>query len=213
MFRYKINEDLAEETGIHTGDGSMNIYNGTHSYTLACHHIDDRAYMDHHLVPLYKRVYGVIPKTRNWSKGTYGFRIHNRGIVEFKRNTLFLPMGKKFDIDIPNQFMKGPCLIKAFLRGFVDTDGSINTYLANKKKIYPRIEMTNISKKLMNHINHILKSMGFRTSIWTVNKNPRWNEALRLMINGFEMLRKWDKEIGFNNPKHIKKLEKLGIRG
>ena len=43
---YKINEDLAEETGIHIGDGSMNIYNGVHAYTIACHHIDDRRYMD-----------------------------------------------------------------------------------------------------------------------------------------------------------------------
>ncbi len=42
MFKYKINEDLAEETGIHAGDGSMNIYSGISSYTLACHHIDDK---------------------------------------------------------------------------------------------------------------------------------------------------------------------------
>ena len=212
MFKYKINKDLAEETGIHIGDGSMNIYGGVYTFTLACHHIDDKEYIDSHIVELYKKIYGINPKVRMWSKGAYGFRIHNKSVVEFKRNVLGLPLGKKRDIEIPNKFLEKKELKKAFLRGFADTDGGINTFLANKKKIYPRIEMCNISKKLMNQVNSILKEFGFRTSIWTVNKNkPHWNEALRLTINGFEMLDKWKKEIGFNNPKNIKKLRKLGI--
>ncbi len=212
MYKYKINEDLAEETGIHVGDGSMNIYKGTYAYTLACHYIDDKEYIDKHIIPLYQKVYAIKPKARMWSKGAYGFRIFNQSILEFKRDVLNLPLGKKEKIEIPAIILKKDNLKKAFLRGFVDTDGSINTFLANKKSIYPRIEMCNISKKLMNQINKILKETGFRTSIWTINKNhPGWNEGLRLTINGFQMLNKWKEEIGFNNPKHIKKLEKLMI--
>jgi hypothetical protein len=33
MSKFRIDEDLAEETGIHVGDGSMNIYNGVYTYT------------------------------------------------------------------------------------------------------------------------------------------------------------------------------------
>ena len=73
----------------------MNIYNGVYSYTLACHHIDDKEYMNNYLIPLYERIYGIKPKGRIWSQGTYGFRIHNRQIIEFKRDILGLPMGKK----------------------------------------------------------------------------------------------------------------------
>jgi len=58
----------------------------------------------------------------------------------------------------------------------------------------------------------ILKEFGFRTSIWTVNKHKtKWNEALRLTINGFKMMEKWNKEIGFSNPKNTNKLKKLKI--
>src|SRR3989338_3612252 len=125
---YKISEDLAEETGIHIGDGSMNIYSGVYCYTLACHHIDDREYMDGYIVNLYERLYGLKPKPRMWSKGAYGFRIHNEQIVRFKREILKLPYGKKKEIIIPDQILMKMKLQKAFLRGFIDTDGSVNTF-------------------------------------------------------------------------------------
>ncbi len=68
MEEYTLDEDLAEETGIHVGDGSMNVYvtNGA-CYTVACHRIDDRRYMDEFVLPLIKRIYGKTPKPRNWS--------------------------------------------------------------------------------------------------------------------------------------------------
>ncbi len=210
MIKYKINKDLAEETGIHVGDGSMNIYSGVYSYTLACHHIDDKEYMDNYIITLYEKIYGIQPKGRAWSKGTYGFRIHNKQIIEFKKDILGLPMGKKDKINIPSQILEKQSFRKDFLRGFIDTDGGINTFLANKRKVYPRIEMCNVSENLMKEINQILKDLGFRTSTWvTKSKKARWNDLSRLSINGFEMLKKWKDEIGFSNPKNIKKAEKL----
>ncbi len=211
--KFKLNEKLAEETGVHVGDGSMNIYNRVYTYTLACHHIDDKKYMTNHIIPLYNEVYGIKPNLKPWSKGTIGFRIHNKEIVNFKHKILGLPLGKKDKVIIPKKICENVSLQKAFLRGFVSTDGSINTFLANKTKIYPRIEMCNVSKELMLQINSILRNLGYKTSIWTINKNkPNWNEGLRLTINGYEMLKKWDKEIGFPNPKHQDKLGILGIK-
>lgn len=213
MIKYIINENLAEETGIHVGDGSMNIYNGVYTYTFAGHHVDDKDYIDNYVIPLYKKIYGLKIKPKMWSKGAYGFRIHNKDIVSFKNEILNLSLGKKTIIEIPKQILNEDKLRKAFLRGFVSTDGSINTFLANKTKIYPRIEMCNVSKKLMLQINEILKELEFKTSVWTINKNkPNWNEGLRLTLNGFEMLKKWDREIGFPNPKHQEKLKILGIK-
>ena len=75
---------LCEETGIHIGDGSMNIYSGVYSYTLACHHIDDKKFMDNIVKPMYKELFDVDVKLRPWSKGTYGFRIHSKNVVKFK---------------------------------------------------------------------------------------------------------------------------------
>ena len=207
-----MNEELAEETGIHVGDGSMNIYNGVSCYTLACHHIDDREYIDSFVVPLFKRVYGILPKARNRSKGAYGFRIHNSKIVDFKNKQLCLPLGKKSLIEVPESIRYCPRLFKAFLRGFVDTDGGINTFLANKKDVYPRIELSNVSYDLMLQVYVFLKELGFRVAFWNVDANvANWRAYSRMSINGFEMLAKWKKEIGFHNPKNIRKLKELGI--
>ena len=96
MVKYKINKDLSEETGIHVGDGSINIYksNGP-CYTVACHRKDDKIYIDKFVLPLIKRIYGKGPKPRFWSQGTYGFRICSMNIIKFKNEVLGLPLGKK----------------------------------------------------------------------------------------------------------------------
>ncbi len=208
----KLTPELAEETGIHVGDGSMNVYKrNMHYYTVACHKIDDREYMEEFILPLIKKLYGKTPKPRFWSQGTYGFRICSKDIIKFKNEVLGLPLGKKIGVCIPNQILKEEKLVKSFLRGFVDTDGCITCFMANKKTVYPRIQMSNISIKLMNQIYLCLKKMGFRVSKWKIIYREEWNDAVIISINGYEMVRKWKKEIGFSNPKHLKKLEKIGI--
>jgi DNA-binding transcriptional regulator WhiA len=210
MTKFILNEDLAEEIGIHVGDGSMNIYGKTYAYTLACHHIDDKEFMEQHIVRLYQKIYNLNIKLRPWSKGTYGFRVNSKEMLNFKNKILGLPLGNKKSIIIPKQIIEDDSLTKSFLRGFFSTDGSINTFLANKKSIYPRLEMCNVSIDLMHQIQEILKRKGFRTSMWKINRNKaNWNEGLRLAMTGYEMLYKWNKEIGFINPKHSKKAEYL----
>jgi hypothetical protein len=207
--KYILDGDLAEETGMHVGDGSMNIYNGIYSYTLACHNIDDREFMDNYVIPLYKRIYGVKISPRMWSKGTYGFRLHNKEMVEFK-HSLGLPYGKKDKISIPEHILNDDSFLKAFIRGFMATDGSVNNFLANKKTTYPRIQLSNVSVKLMKQLYVILKKFGFRVTVWISSHNyPRWNKSNRISINGYNQLKKWHDEIGFINPKQERKYSLL----
>ena len=213
MWEYKLNEDLAEETGIHIGDGSMNIYktNGP-CYTVACHKDDDKAYMDNFVLPLIKKIYGKNPKPRLWSQGTYGFRIRSKKIINFKNKVLDLPLGKKKDIFIPEEIKKDKKLMKCFLRGLFDTDGSLSFWKTNNQ-LYPRIYFSNISKKLVEQVREFLLKEGFRLTCWkTEYKDKNWNTIYQLSINGKEMLVKWIKEIGFSNPKNIKKIGILGIK-
>ncbi|HYD03173.1 MAG TPA: LAGLIDADG family homing endonuclease [Alphaproteobacteria bacterium] len=205
---YDVNEDVAEEIGMHVGDGSMNIYK-VPSYTLACPNIDDKEFMIDYVIPLYEKIYGINIKPKLWSKGTYGFRIHSKKLIDFKIS-LGLPLGKKTNIKIPEIILRNDLFMKAFLRGFMATDGSINTFIANKRKIYPRLELTNVSQELMMQINVSLKNFGFRTSTWTTSFNyPKWNKSTRISLNGYEQIIKWDKEIGFINAKHSDKLRLL----
>ena len=163
------------------------------------------------MLPLISKIYGKNPKPRNWSKGTYGFRIVDTKIVLFKNKILGLPLGKKLDLKIPDIFCKNKLLTKRFLRGFFSTDGSFIISLVNNKK-YPRLFMSSISEKLMIQIKKVLINMGFIVSFWEGKQvNPNWKLQYKIHLNGFEMLSKWNEEIGFNNPKQVKKMNELII--
>jgi len=115
-------------------------------------------------------------------------------------------LGKKTTISIPFSILENNFLMKAFLRGFFATDNCINSFMANKRSIYSRIELCNVSESLMKQIHQTLIHLGFRTSIWRTNKNhPKWNIAFYISKNGFSQMQKWHDKIGFITPKHERK--------
>jgi archaeal flagellar protein FlaI len=213
MKYYKLNANLAEETGIHIGDGSMNIYKWRkHLYTVACHKIDDREYIDNYVLPLIKNIYNKTPKPRPWSQGTYGFRICSIDIIKFKNKFLGLPLGKKKDIRIPEKIKNNKKLMKYLIRGLFDTDGSV-TIWRRKNGLYPRIYFSNISEILVSEVRNYLLELGFKVTYWkTIPKQKNWNTAHKISINGYNMLYKWMKEIGFSNPKNIRKAKNLCLK-
>jgi hypothetical protein len=202
-----INEALAEETGIHIGDGSMNIYQGHNGpcYTVVGHHINDKEYIDTVVLPLIKEVYGKNPKPRLWSQGTYGFRIRSEEIIRFKHNVLGLPLGKKMNITIPVLISGDSSLMRACIRGIADTDGSINLEKKNGKN-YPRIFITNTSEPLMRQIQAFLAQEGLRIQSWS-HPQKEWRRIHKIAINGVAMLALWNSKIGFHNPNHIRKAQ------
>ena len=53
-------------------------------------------------------------------------------------------------------------------------------------------------------------SEGYRVTYWETDYSHRgWNNVYRISINGINMLIKYVNEIGFNNPKNIKKTHLL----
>src|SRR3989339_22718 len=153
-----ITEELAEETGIHIGDGSMNRYGrGSYMYSLEGDPLE-KEYYEKHIGPLYKKLYNLNVRLRERKNaGVFGFQIGSKGLINFKHTKLGLPLGPKVEIRIPELIRKSSIKIKAsFIRGFFDTDGGI--YLEKKNgKLYPRIQLTNNSKKLMEEMKEILE--------------------------------------------------------
>lgn len=196
-----ITKELAEETGIHVGDGSMNIYKGGGSlYSLEGDPLEKEYYLNF-IGPLYKKVYNLQVRLRERKcAGVFGFQIGSKGLIDFKHKKLQLPLGPKNEVEIPKLIRNSDINIKAaFIRGFFDTDGGI--YLEKKYgKLYPRIQLTNKSQKLMYQIRDILeKEFGFNLSIRLDN------DCYRLVIGGNENFIKWMKLIGSNNPKNKNK--------
>ena len=211
MIPEKPSTELAEETGLHIGDGTMNFYKSGNkikgSYALRGHLFDDREHYEKRIRHLYKELYGFIPSLREMpSTGCYGFQKWSDEIVKFKHEVLKLPLGKKTNIKIPEQFVARH--VENVIRGIFDTDGNI--YLEKKNgKLYPRIHISNVSLTLINQLGLMAKAKEIRATTYTEKrKNILWLDIHRMETRGEEMLLKWFKIIQPANYKHIAKYQK-----
>jgi len=208
----KSSEELAEETGLHIGDGTMNFYKNQNkikgSYALRGHILDDKEHYNKIIKQLYFKLYNLKVSLRDMPKdGVYGFQKWSNSLVNFKHNILGLTLGKKIDIKIPEIFIEKEEFISSTIRGIFDTDGTI--YLEPKYgKFYPRIEIATISENLGYQLNNLIRKIGLRSTIYLeLVKNPGWNDKYHINVRGEEMLNKWMQIINPHNPKHIKKFE------
>ena len=204
-----ITPELAEESGWHIGDGSMNYYNNKGYvkgiYQLRGHIEDDREHYINVIKPIFKLLYGIdislrfMPSTR-----VFGFQIWCNKLVKFKEE-LGLPLGKKLNISIPEVFLINDKLKKAVIRGIFDTDGGIQLMKKNNK-LYPVVYITTISKGLYEQLLAILKKLGLRATgyKWTSIRD-KWKDVYRISIRGNEMLDRFMEIIKPANPKHVQK--------
>ncbi|MFH1376766.1 MAG: LAGLIDADG family homing endonuclease [Candidatus Woesearchaeota archaeon] len=200
--------NLAEEFGIHIGDGSMNFYKEKGLVSIAINP-NEKKYMDF-IKRLYWSLYKVSVNLRNWSRA-YGFQLSSNELVEFKYKQ-GLPLGKKENINIPHWIKKNEQYQKACLRGIFDTDGTL--YIEKKyNKPYPRIQISSISQNLIKDIHEILVNLDFKVSLWKENfRNKNWKTRHVIALRGYKQVQKWMDEIGTNNPKNLEKYNKLIFR-
>jgi DNA-binding transcriptional regulator WhiA len=206
----KISTELAEEFGWHIGDGSMNFYKNRGKlrgfYQLRGHIEDDEVHYTKRIKPLFEKLYGIKLNIRKMpSTRVIGFQIWNNDIINFKKS-FGLPLGKKFNIKIPENFLTNDKLKKSILRGIFDTDGGI--YLEKKNgKLYPRIYITTISLNLSEQLLNLFNELGFRITRYSQLYPSKFNRqrSYILTIRGCEMFHKFMKEIRPENPKHQQK--------
>ena len=204
------NQLLAEEIGLHLGDGSMNYYKNKGFYQLRGHIVDDRSHYDLHIKNIYKELFNSEIKLREMSStGVYGFQIWSNAMVDYKSKFLELPLGKKIDFSIPLEIRKDKELSKCFLRGYFDTDGCL--YLEKKNGyFYPRIEMASISERFIVQLKEILTNLNFQFSYYIEDRSKyNWQNLHRIILRGNIMANKWFSEIKPANFKHIEKFNKL----
>ena len=210
----KFNSDLAEEIGWHIGDGSMNYYlqrgKPKGIYQLRGHIEDDKQHYLIRIKPIFEKIYNIKVSLREMpSTRVFGFQIWNSEIVKFKQQ-LGLPLGKKFELEIPKEFVNEKELLVSCIRGIFDTDGGL--YLEKKNhKLYPRIYITTISLRLVEQLTILFNSLGLRATKWIDNYHPKGNrlKSYKVETRGVEMLHKFFREIEPKNPKHILKYNRF----
>ena len=88
-------EPLAEEIGVHIGDGTLVAKRNYFSVRVS---VEELEYLNY-LARLYSQLYNIKPKI--FVRGSIcGFEIYSKALFEFKK-ALGLPIGKKKDVDIP----------------------------------------------------------------------------------------------------------------
>ena len=203
-----INEILAEETGIHIGDGSMNYYEGHGLYSLRGNKITDRKFYENHIKKIFEILYNADIRLREW-KDVFGFQISSDGLVKFKNEILGLPLGKKIDVSIPQQIMENNKLAVACVRGIFDTDGYV--YIENKNgKPYPRVEIATTSGILAAQIKEIINRNGISCSVWKrIYENKNWKPKFTVSVRGFNNFKLWYDIFGTSHPKNKEKFQLL----
>ncbi|PIZ52276.1 hypothetical protein COY27_00745 [Candidatus Woesearchaeota archaeon CG_4_10_14_0_2_um_filter_33_13] len=210
MFKLKFPKEitplLAEEIGLHLGDGSMNYYKNKGLYQLRGHINDDKEHYQTRIKLIYEELFNLKINLREMpSSGVYGFQVWNTTLVDYKNKVLSLPLGKKLNFMVPKDIERNKSLSEHFLRGYFDTEGCL--YLERKNnKLYPRVEFSTISEQFFAQLKRILTNLNFRFCSSTENRAKNgWENLYRLRINGITMTNRWFNEIRPKNPKHINK--------
>ena len=182
-------EDLAELVGILLGDGHLshfqvvvNLGNKEEKYAVF-------------VCDLIKKIFNVNAKISTRSAGYRDVYIGSVTLTNY-----FFKMGlvinkTKSQVDVPKWVMKNPNYMKACLRGFFDTDGSIYQLRHGNQ-----ISLTNMSLPLLKSLQSMLLRLEYKPSSISYNKVYL---TRRTDINRFFG------EIGSNNPIKYRKLKEV----
>ena len=199
----EMTKELAELTGIMCGDGCLSSKSQKYVVYISGHKYLDFDYHNKCTRALFLRVFGKNIKINHRSdENTLFIRFSDEKVFNVL-NSVGLPIGKKYDnLKVPTWINKNPDFAVSFVRGLTDTDGCV-VFSKQHRSIgyYPRIEIASKSISFLEEVFSILVSNGFYGSV--SKKGPHY----RLEIPGFKNLDRWLKLIGFNNPKHIRKIE------
>ena len=121
----ELTEDLAEDIGIHVGDGSLYSHGkpyGPYEFSYSGN-ILEKEYMDH-IVKLKKKLYNINKIRKYIYKNELRVNFNSLAIATFYSKIVGLPIGKKKDIDVPDiiKNCSDKKITAAFLRGLIDTD-------------------------------------------------------------------------------------------
>lgn len=200
----KMSTELAEEIGIHTGDGCLTKTKSSIMYSLRGSRTDDYLYYKEYMPALYKKLYNIKFNIRLWPD-VIGFQFCSTSIGNFKNTVFDLPIGPKKNLHISDIILSNISYKTAFVRGFFDTDGGISFEKKSRDKpYYPRITLVSTSKRLLEQVATILKDdLDFNLSIWKHKyENKNWKDLHLICIRGSDNLNKWFKLVSSNNPKN-----------
>ena len=211
------NKKTAEIAGLCFADGSLT---GRHSgknkgklrFQMIGHITEDREHYDTYVKRLFDENIDIIPTTiYKGKKPYYGVASENQKICNYLK-FLGVPVGTKEELQIPSWIISNKEFLIGFLRGVIDTDGSVfcgkDYNYPNKKHIKIRMSIASVSYKFIKEINESLIQSGIHNLIIKPykQKNSNWENLNKIQIDG-PNVKDYFKIIGSKNPKHLTKFK------
>ncbi|PLW80733.1 hypothetical protein C0585_01145 [Candidatus Woesearchaeota archaeon] len=184
----KLTETLSEFIGSLAGDGHINNIN--YEVSISMDKNVDSDYSNHTQL-LFKKLFNLKAKKHTQKNSTKCY-VYSKELVEFLSEKYKIPIGKKKEkLKIPLKIKKNNLLLKAYIRGVFDTDGSFHRHR-------PKDAMLGISSRdesFLNEIEESLKKLKF----------PTYRKLKDVYIYNKKEIDRFFKEIKPSNRKHTKK--------
>jgi len=197
--------DLAYETGVHLGDGSLSEYR----YVISGNRQNETHYYEDVLVPLLESLYSISPTVAFQDNSVY-LRVYSKGLVSFKHSMLGLPIGRKLNLHIPACLESNPSSAANVTSGLYDTDGSVKIR-RNRSGEYPRISLGQKHMELVGEVKQILQRFGITSTMYRNDFFDRrtWKVETRwfLDINGFRNFDNFISRIGSRSPYVMRRID------
>lgn len=182
----EISTELAELVGAYLGDGTLTKYFirifGSKKF--------DGDYLLH-LSNIIEKNFGIKPKIRFLNnKNLAILEISSKKLVDFLRNKFGLIPGDKIAnrAEIPQRIIENQELVKACLRGLMDTDGSFC-----RRDTYMCLAFTSHNHRLLNQVFELGKKMGYFS----------YKGKQQTGTNSWKRVQKYFSEVGSSNLRHI----------
>ena len=224
-----LTEELAEFIGIMIGDGHLGHYTGkdgrernyvNYQINIAGNKSEEE-YLNHIMNLFYSLFHVKLYYTKDTAFNSIILRKNSKGILQFLNNICGIPLNHKTKIvEIPELIKNSEDDIKcAFLRGLADTDFTVTfKNRANKGHNYPVIVGGFKSRKLVEDLEELCFTLGFRHSVAYDRKvfdkrKGDYNTINCIYLYGRKNFNRWVKSIGFSNPKFQRKTNKWLTEG
>lgn len=186
-------EELAEFFGIMLGDGHV-----SHFQVVISLGNKDIEYIKH-VTSLVSRIFKAPVKTSIRKRGYRDVYISSTAITSWLLKKGLVSNKVKIQVGMPKWILRRKSYMKAFIRGFFDTDGCVY-----KIKHRIQIDFTNRSIPLLRGLQKILAVLGYNVSDISVFK---------IYLTRKRDVKKFFKNIQPRNQKHRKRFEEYASVG
>ena len=197
--------NLAYETGVHLGDGSLS----EQRYVISGNKQNETQYYENVLAPLIEILYSLAPTVAFQCNSVYS-RVYSKELVSFKHSVLGLPIGRKLDLHIPACVCSNVPCAACVTSGLDDADGSVKIR-RDKSGDYPRISLGQKHMELVAEVKRILQRFGITSTMYRNDyadpRNGKVETRWFLDINGFSNFERFVSIIGTRSSYVKNKIE------